>query len=230
MSKKKDNTKKQSNPVIWFGATGILLVVALAVVYWAYTENEAQVQATAAPSASESGLPAYNLPNWIKGDPDSELRLVVFSDFGCIHCARFHTVIDEFFEEYGELFGYEMRHFPLGNNFHSRAAAVASIAAGKQGKFWEMVNLLYYNTDRWRVENPLEGFFGMAQFLELDLEQFERDVLDEDTMYNVVRAHLGAQEFGIRATPTAYLNGEPFQVPQNPQMLYRALFGDDGES
>jgi len=225
MSKHTNNKQKSGSPIIWFGATGILLIAALAVVYWAYTENQAQTDAMTAPSASD-GLPAYNVPTWIKGDAEAEYQIVAFSDYGCIHCARFHTVVDEFITEYGDLIGFEKRHYPINNNFHSRTAAVTAIAAGKQGKFWEMSNLLYFNTDRWRVENPADAFFGMAQHLELDMEQFEQDMYNEDLMYQVVKGHLAAQEFGINSTPTVYLNGEQIQAPASPEQLYSLLFDE----
>jgi protein-disulfide isomerase len=226
MSDKEKNQKKGGNPLIWFGATGILLIAALAVVYWAYTENRAQSEAMAAPAAGEDGLPAYNVPNWIKGNPDADNHIIVYSDYGCIHCARFHSVVEAFMEEYGDIIAFEKRHYPINNNFHSRAAAVASVAAGKQGKYWEMSNLLYYNTEHWRTENPAAGFMGMAEYLELDLEQFEKDLYDEDVMYEVVRGHMAAREFGIRATPTVYLNGEQIQAQASPELLYERIFGE----
>ncbi|MCH8567449.1 MAG: DsbA family protein [Balneolales bacterium] len=219
-------SEKKSNPALWFGATGILLLVALAVVYWAYSENQARTESMTVNTSSDQGLPEYNVQNWIKGNPQADQKLVVFSDFGCIHCARFHAVINEFFEEYdGDKLAFEMRHYPINNNFHSRAAAVASVAAGKQGKFWEMTDLLYFNTDHWRSENPEAGFMGMAEYLELDLERFRQDLYSEDIMYNVVRGHLAAQQFGIRATPTVFLNGEQIQTPQTLDQMYALIGG-----
>lgn len=227
MSKQKENEQKSGNPVIWYGATGLLLLATIVVVFFAWQQNQSATEATMAPSAVEDGLPEYNVQNWIKGDPDSDYRLVTFSDFGCIHCARFHSVVEDFIEEYGDIISFEKRHYPINNNFHSRLAAVASVAAGKQGKFWEMTNLIYYNTDRWRTENPEQGFYGMAEFLELDMEQFQRDLYDEDITYNVVRAHLAAREFGINSTPTIYLNGEQIRAPQSPDQLYAIIFGEE---
>jgi len=225
MSKKKKDEKSGGNPAIWYGATGLLLLAALAVVFWAVNENRQQTEAMTV-TTSGNELPVYNVPNWIKGDENSDYRIVVYSDYGCIHCARFHTVVKDFLDEYGDIIAFEKRHYPINNNFHSRAAAVASVAAGKQGKYWEMSDLLYYNTDRWRVENPVEGFMGMAEHLELDMEQFEADFYEEDVMYEVVRGHMAAREFGVNATPTVFLNGEQIRTPQSPSQLHSTVFGN----
>lgn len=230
MSKKMENEQKGSNPAIWYGATGLLLIIAIAVVFFAWQQNQTATEAAMAPSAVQDGLPDYNVQTWVKGNPGSENRIVAFSDYGCIHCARFHSVVEDFIEEYGDIIAFEKRHYPINNNYHSRMAAVAAVAAGKQGKFWEMSNLLYYNTDRWRVENPEPGFLGMAEFLELDMDQFQKDMYDEDITYSVVRGHLAAREFGINATPTVYLNGEQIRAAVSPQQLYAFVFGEEPPS
>lgn len=225
-TKKNQSAKnqKKSSPALWYGATGVLLAIAGIVIYMAFQETEQRVaQATV---AVDGDLPEYNVPTWTKGDPEAENTIVVYSDFGCGHCARFHTVVVEYFEEYGDTFHFVPRKYPINNNFPSRAAAAASVAAGNQGKYWEMSDLLYFNTDRWRTENPEQGFMAMAEYLELDMEQFRADLRDEDLMYNIVQAHLSARDYGINATPTAFMNGEQIRTPQNPEQLHELVTGE----
>jgi cyclophilin family peptidyl-prolyl cis-trans isomerase len=100
--------------------------------------------------------------------------------------------------------------------------AEAAEAAGAQGKFWEMHDLIFERQGDWSVrpredmENVLAGY---AQELDLDVKQFSRD-LDEGTYgERVQKAYNEAVELGLPGTPSIFLNGQPFDGPRSDFVL-----------
>ena len=95
------------------------------------------------------------------------------------------------------------KHLPL--NFHNRArpAAIASMAAHKQGKFWEFHDLLFENQKNLGDED----FLFYAKKLGLDVAQFEKDLVDPAVAAQVDDDAKEAGRVGARGTPSLYLNG-----------------------
>lgn len=151
----------------------------------------------------------------IKGNPDAPNQLTKYSDFGCVHCANQHVLLKEFFEEHGDNFSLQIMHFPINNNALSRMAIAAALSAGRQGQYWEMVDLIYANPTQWRSD-PQSAFISFVDELGLDREQFVADMNDEDMAYKIVQDYFEFRDMGINATPTLFLNGE--RVP-NPRTL-----------
>ncbi|NET10127.1 MAG: thioredoxin domain-containing protein [Merismopedia sp. SIO2A8] len=129
--------------------------------------------------------------------------LLEFSDFQCPFCARAHTTIEQFLEEYGDRVTLVYKHLPL-INIHSQAlpAAQAAYAAQQQGQFWPYHDALFAHQD----DLDDDFFRHLAQELGLDLEQFDRDrtqaapVIEQDMAL--------AQELGLNGTPYFFFQGE----------------------
>ncbi len=201
---------KQSAPetqggsnTIWLATTAVLLITAVAVVAFVMFGQTDETQ-----SIDNTTVSLQENDTHVMGNPDALNTLVVYSDFGCIHCANLHPLIVRFVEEHGEDYNYEIAHFPINNNVFSRMAAAAAYAAGRQGKYWEMVDVLYVTVDRWRSENGLAEIEQIAAEVGLDTEQFMTDLNDQELMYNIVNKYFAASEMGIRSTPSLFLNGE----------------------
>lgn len=97
------------------------------------------------------------------------------------------------------------KHMPL-TQIHANAlpAAKASVAAGRQGKFWEMYDKLFQNSRNLSPENIRK----MAEEIGLDLEKFERD-MNSPEVEQLVQADVElARRAGVRGTPTFFLNGK----------------------
>ena len=108
----------------------------------------------------------------IKGNPDAPITIVEWSDFQCPFCASAAPLVNDVQEKYGkDRVRVVYKHFPL--NFHpaARPAAVASIAAQKQGKFWEMHDVLFKHT-RSLSGDKMNDYASEAG---LDVEQFKKD-------------------------------------------------------
>ena len=206
MAKKTSKASKETSGgsnTIWLITTGILLVTAIAVIVYVMQGQSEEV------STLENTTVSFQTADEnILGNADAPNRLVVYSDFGCIHCANLHPLLVRFIDEYGDDYGYEIYHFPINNNVFSRMAAAAAYSAGRQGKYWEMVDTLYNTVNRWRSEQALEEIELIAGEVGLDTEQFMKDLNDQDLMYMIVNKYFAASQMGISSTPSLFLNGE----------------------
>lgn len=156
----------------------------------------------------------------VRGDPEAPLTVVEFLDFECPFCARTTGMWKDLHEHFGDRVRYVARHLPLdGPHPHARAAAVAAEAAGRQGKFWEMHDVLFAHQQHLEPDD-LRRY---AADLGLDLERFDADLRDPEVMALVERDERSAHDSGARGTPTFFLNGERHRGPHDARTLIAAL-------
>ncbi|MCS7179094.1 MAG: thioredoxin domain-containing protein [Anaerolineae bacterium] len=170
----------------------------------------------AAPSVFSS-LPLLNVPavtaaDWARGPADAPVTLIVYSDFQCPYCAmtRFQ-VLAPLEEVYPESLRIVYRHFPL-SSIHDKAqiTAEAAEAAGAQGKFWEMHDLLFTRQQEWASRSADEMpqvLTGYAQELGLNVEQFQHDLEARTYQAKVLEQFQEATALGLPGTPSFILNG-----------------------
>ena len=143
----------------------------------------------------------------IKGPASASLSLVQYGDLQCPHCALVYPVIEEISQELSDSLQVVFRHFPLAQ-MHPRAqeAAEALEAAGAQGKFWELLDLLYLNNE----QLDFDGLCRFAKKVRLDLKRFTRE-LETRVHKDRVRADfLSGVRSGVAGTPTLFINGEKY--------------------
>jgi len=170
-------------------------------------EAQKQRQAAARPQQQEPAK-QHEIPvgdSRIRGPKDAPITITSFVDFQCPYSARFQPVIDSVQEAYPKQVNYVLKHFPL--NFHKAAkpAGRAVLAAGEQGKYWEMVDLILKN-NRGLTEEKFEEF---AKELGLNMKKFKKSYADKDGEWEkLIQADydLGVK-VGVRGTPTYYING-----------------------
>jgi protein-disulfide isomerase len=111
------------------------------------------------------------------------------------------------------------KHYPL-SGIHKFAvnAAIAAMAAGRQGKFWEFHDALFTNHNRLNEEKVQE----IATQLGLDPTRFENDRRDSGVADLVNRDYREGSQLGIRGVPTVYINGKQ-QRRWSPQLLEQAV-------
>ena len=95
------------------------------------------------------------------------------------------------------------KNFPLRNHKFAMEAAIAALAAEKQGKFWEFHDLLFKDYNRLNVQKVKE----IAQQLKLDMEKFEKDRKDPGIRPLINRDLAEGNRAGVRGTPTIFING-----------------------
>ncbi len=156
------------------------------------------------------GLPPVTGEDWSRGPADAPITLIEYSDFECPGCAGMDPLITLLEEAYGDNLRFVYRHFPL--DFHENApiAAEAAEAAGAQGKFWEMHNMLFQRQAEWSgsaADQIMDLLAGYAQELELDVEQFSRDLADHTYREKVQNSYNAATTMQLPGTPTFIVNG-----------------------
>ncbi len=139
-----------------------------------------------------------------KGNPSATVEVVVFSDFECPHCATVAKTLETLFQQYPDKVKIVFKHCPLGYHKQALLAALASVAAGLQGKFWEYHDLLF---DHQKELSP-QKIEELAKALNLNMERFNKDRQSQEANAIVARDVHQAKELDIRGIPAVYINGE----------------------
>lgn len=140
----------------------------------------------------------------VRGKDDATVTLVEYADFECPYCGRAEPAIRELLAEQGDALRYVFRHLPL-QEVHPRAeiAAEAAEAAGAQGAFWELHDLLF---DHQEALTPRD-LRRYASELGLDVERFEKDLYSHIYEERVERDVASADASGVSGTPSFFING-----------------------
>jgi Na+/H+ antiporter NhaA len=156
----------------------------------------------------------------ILGTADAPLTLVEYGDFECPFCGKATGVVRELRQRFGEDLRYVFRHLPLTDvHEHAELSARAAEAAGAQGRFWEMHDLLFRHQDGLAFEDLI----GYAGELGLDVEDFVRDV-EEDRHADRVREDvMSAEASGARGTPTFFVGDDRHIGPYDTETLAAEL-------
>lgn len=161
-------------------------------------------------SADNTGS-AGTVSNHSTGNNAKNVELLVYGDFECPACGQFFTIEKQVVEKYKDDIVFTFRHFPIDSiHPNARAAARAAEAAGAQGKFFEMHDLLYQNQSQWSSQvttTPQSIFEAYASQLGLDITQYNTDYAAESTNSTINADKQEGNERGITGTPTYLLNG-----------------------
>jgi len=139
----------------------------------------------------------------VLGIPEAPVTIVVFSDYQCPFCSRHEETIAKIKEAFGDQVRVVFKQFPLPFHKEARPAAIAAIAAGKQGLFWEMHYKIFGNARSLSRDN----YFTWAKELGLDLGDFETALASEEAAAQVDRDVAAGGKYGVRGTPATFING-----------------------
>jgi protein-disulfide isomerase len=143
----------------------------------------------------------------IRGNANAPVTLEEFGDFQCPPCGSIAGFLDELVKEYDPRLRIVFRNYPLENHQHARDAALAAEAAGLQGRFWEMHDVLYREQAIWsKADNPRELFDSYAGMIGLNLDQFKKDMEGGKARARVDSDRERADSLGVQMTPTVFIN------------------------
>jgi NhaA family Na+:H+ antiporter len=143
----------------------------------------------------------------IRGPADAPVTLEEFGDFQCPPCGMLAGPIKQLEHDFDPRLRVIFHHFPLVNHQHARPAAIAAEAAGMQGHFWEMHDLLYREQAMWSKAVDVQTLFNSyAGTLGLDVERFKKDMDSEPIKERVTADQKRGASLGVQNTPTIFLN------------------------
>lgn len=168
----------------------------------------------------ETNAPAANASATNHTQGTGAVRLIEYGDFECSGCYAYHPILKQVKEKYGDKITFQFRNFPL-TQIHKYAmiAHRAAEASDKQGKFWEMHDLLYESQPQWGANSgapdPTKTFEGFATQLGLNIDQYRTDMASS-AVNDLIQADIRAgQELRFTSTPSFVLDGTSLVDPRN---------------
>jgi len=137
-----------------------------------------------------------------KGNINSKVVLVEFSDFECPACKEMHPIVSALVEKYKDHMLFVYKNYPLPQHKNSKLAAIAFQAAGNQGNYWPYADKLFDNQTNLSRENLIK----LAEDTGLNKEMFVRDMDDPKFATQVENDRTQGNRIGINSTPTFILN------------------------
>ena len=162
----------------------------------------------------------------ILGNPDAPVTLEEFGDFQCPPCGMLSGPINQLEQDFRPRLRVIFRHFPLTMHRHAREAALASEAAGQQGRFWQMHDVLYREQALWSEAADVRPLFdAYAGMLGLKIDRFKKDMESDEVKRRVTADQEQGAALGITITPTIFINNRalPPAASLNPASLRAAV-------
>ena len=156
-------------------------------------------------------LPPLSLEDdWIRGNPDAPVTIYEYADFQCSACVSFAAYTELLVNYFPGSIKIVFRHLPLAS-IHDKAylSGMAGEAAGAQGMFWEMHDLLYENQSVWYYYSDdefIDWAKTQAEALGLDGDQFEDDMLNDDARASLETLANERISMGMNYTPFVVFN------------------------
>ena len=217
MSKKIEEKPKTNAPLLIIGAVLVLAVfigLGMNACSSATPGPNGTPGSTPKPSATQSKVipdgaaPGANPPNAF-GSPAAQVKVEEFADFQCPQCGAKHSVMNEIKSLYGSRIYFIYRNFPLSIPAHDKSyeAAVAAEAAGMQGKFWDMQNMLFTNQQAWTASPTYKQIWkDYATKIGLDVNKWETDIAGLPAKSRVDQDLARGRSFGVNSTPSVFIN------------------------
>jgi protein-disulfide isomerase len=156
----------------------------------------------------------------VQGSADAPIKLLEYGDYECPFCAETHALVKEIQRRLGDDLLFAFRNFPLANiHPHAEHAAEAAEAAGDQGNFWGMHDLLFEN----QAALEDEDLAAYAAELGLDAKRLLREVTSSVYAARIREDFKAGVRGGVNGTPTFFINGERYDGPLDAENLLSAL-------
>jgi protein-disulfide isomerase len=191
----------------WFIFAGLCVAIVIGLVYMSSSSKVAVDEVNAFQITTDR-----EINDQVYGNKDAKVVIYEYADFQCPGCGGAFPNLQRIKEQYKDSVAFVYRHFPLASAHpHAFAAAATAEAAGLQGKFWEMHDLIFQTQDTWSSQSAEERqktFEGYAMQLGLNLEQYQADIVSEKVAAKVNFDRALGLKVGVDSTPTLFINSD----------------------
>jgi protein-disulfide isomerase len=139
----------------------------------------------------------------VLGPVKAPVTLTMFTDYQCPYCAKEYPEVEKLLKKYPNDFNVVIKHFPLGMHKFAEQAAIAALAANKQGKYADLSRVMFEN---FRALNE-ELLQKLAKDVGLDMEKFEQDRKDSAFKKQLNDDRALGKVAGVRGVPSLFING-----------------------
>ena len=148
----------------------------------------------------------------IRGAENAPATLLEYGDYECPHCGAAYPIVEALRKSLEDTLRFAYRHFPLTQvHPHAQLAAEAAEAAGAQGKFWDMHNMLYTHQEGLGPGDLMV----YANAIGLDMQRFRRDLETHAHLDRVQEDFMSGVRSGVNGTPTFFINGLRYNGPRD---------------
>ena len=157
----------------------------------------------------------------IRGDRSNPVSIVVYADFQCPACAREHETVSRLWPRIQDKAFLVFRHYPITiAHRHTWDASRYAEAAARQGRFWEMHDMLLLNQPLWSALGDAgDEFDSYALQLDLDLERLHEDLESDEVQDKIQNDQRSGRRSGVTSTPTLFINGQRLPSFTAPRIL-----------
>jgi protein-disulfide isomerase len=201
-------TKKTT---LWFIVGFVVLVLAGVIVAYVVSGGANSTSSTTTPPFVATTVSAITSADWTEGNPSAKVTLIEYGDFECPACGEYEPIMQQLVKTYGNQIFFSFRNFPL-YNIHPDAGISAQVAeaAGAQGKYWQMHDLLYADQATWSSDDPSkvmnDYFNGYASSLGLNITRFDADIVSATVSSKISADVASGNAAQIDHTPTFFIN------------------------
>ncbi|MFO0612428.1 MAG: thioredoxin domain-containing protein [Polyangiaceae bacterium] len=164
-------------------------------------------------------VPVTDAP--IKGAEKAVVTIVEWADFECPHCKLVSPLLDALVERFPGQVRLAYKFYPISQHKDAEVAARGGYASIGQGKFWEMHHALFDNQGM----NDRSGVIKLAKKLGLDIDQFKKDMADDEASNRLERDRKQADDLGLDGTPYVFVNGMRLQLESMTSPYFEDLEG-----
>lgn len=213
------NTK---NILIWTGGALIVVMAILMVIKLAAPSVSSDHEKKVLGKISGGVTSA----DQVRGNRESKVVLIEYSDYACPACAANEVIISRLVSEYRDQVAFVYRHYPLPYHLHSREAAYAAEAASRQGKFWDLSDVLFAKQGEWAESTDFSVLLSdYVRMIGLDETKLKADMREPTIRAKVENDIKIADEAGLNHTPSYYLNGIEIDNPVSYEEFKKVLDG-----
>ncbi len=201
---------------------GVIAVVVIVAAIFGANYYRKSMQSERVTTNNNSNKPKINPEQLVRPDSptlgaaDAKVTIVEFLDPECESCRAFNPAVKKILQDYGGRVRLVVRYMPFHPN--SLRAAAWTEAAGDQGKYWQMQEILFQRQSEWGAKHgPAAAsqakpdvnavFEKYAMELGLDIEKINKAVTENRYTSKITRDQADGQSLGVTQTPTFFVNG-----------------------